>query len=82
MLTLPAKKILAFTPGLTLISALHRLYPGKFEIDKVIRLLGNQQALDALKRGEPPADILRAADRDAPMRAFLSGRQKALLYER
>jgi len=68
--------------GLTLISALHRLYPGKFEIDKVIRLLGNQQALDALKRGEPPADILRAADRGAPMRAFLSGRQKALLYER
>ena len=66
--------------GLTLISALHRLYPGKFEIDKTIRLLGNEQALSALKKGEPPAKVLRAAS--AGMRDFLARRQKALIYAR
>jgi uncharacterized protein YbbC (DUF1343 family) len=68
--------------GLALISALHRLYPTQFDIDKVIRLMGNQVALEALKRDEAPADIVRAAQSDASMRAFLSSRQKALLYER
>jgi uncharacterized protein YbbC (DUF1343 family) len=66
--------------GLTLISALHGLYPGKFEIDKTIRLLGNEQALNALKMGEPPAKVLRAAS--AGMRDFLARRQKALIYAR
>lgn len=66
--------------GLTLISALHRLYPEKFEIDKTIRLLGNEQALNALKKGEPPAKVLRAAS--AGMRDFLARRQKALIYAR
>jgi uncharacterized protein YbbC (DUF1343 family) len=66
--------------GLTLISALHRLYGDKFEIEKTMRLLGNQQALSALKRGETPAKILNAA---APaLRDFLSKRQKALIYPR
>jgi uncharacterized protein YbbC (DUF1343 family) len=66
--------------GLTLISTLHKLYGDKFEIDKSIRLLGNEQALSALKRGEPPANVLRAAD--AGMRDFLTRRKKALIYER
>jgi uncharacterized protein YbbC (DUF1343 family) len=66
--------------GLTLVSALFRLYGKSFDVDKTMRLLGNQQALDALKRGDLPADILRAGD--AGMRDFLAGRQKALLYMR
>jgi uncharacterized protein YbbC (DUF1343 family) len=66
--------------GLTLISTLHRLYGDKFEIEKTMRLLGNQQALNALKRGEAPARILKAA---APaLREFLTKRQKALIYPR
>jgi uncharacterized protein YbbC (DUF1343 family) len=66
--------------GLTFISVLFRLYPGNFEADKTIRLLGNQQALDELKKGGRPADILQRAQ--ARMRDFLAGRQKALIYER
>jgi uncharacterized protein YbbC (DUF1343 family) len=66
--------------GMALISALYRLYPKDFEIDKVIRLLGNQQALNELKNGRLPADVERAAN--AGMRDFLTGRQKALIYER
>jgi hypothetical protein len=42
--------------------------------------LGNQQALAALKRGEPPTDIARAAN--AGLSEFLAARQKALIYER
>lgn len=73
----------AFQPvltGLTLISTLHRLHGDKFEIEKTIRLLGNQQALNALKRGDAPAKILNAAG--PALRDFLSKRQKALIYPR
>ncbi len=65
--------------GLTLISVLHKLYPDKFEIDKTIRLLGNQQAVEALKQGEPPANVLGAAA--GAMRDFLSRRQRVLIYQ-
>jgi len=64
--------------GLTLISALNRLYGQQFEIDRTVRLLGNQQAVDALKKGEAPAKVLRAAANG--MQDFLSRRQKALIY--
>jgi len=64
--------------GLTLISVLRRLYPDKFEIDKTIRLLGNQQAVDALKQGESPANVLGAAA--GAIQDFLSRRQRVLIY--
>lgn len=64
--------------GMTLLSVLYRLYPKEFEIDKAIRLLGNQQALSELKSGRLPADVERTAN--AGMRDFLAGRQKALIY--
>ncbi len=66
--------------GMTLISVLYRLYPKEFEIDRIIRLLGNQQALNGLKNGRPPADVEQEAS--AGMRDFLAGRQKALIYDR
>jgi uncharacterized protein YbbC (DUF1343 family) len=65
--------------GLTLISVLYKLYPKNFEIDRTIRLLGNQQALNELKDGKLPADVVRAAN--AGMHDFLAGRQRALIYE-
>jgi uncharacterized protein YbbC (DUF1343 family) len=64
--------------GLTLVSVLHRLYPGKFEIDRVIRLMGNAQALNMLKEGKSPADVVRAGESD--LSAFMARRQKALIY--
>ncbi len=64
--------------GLTLISTLHRLYADRFEMDKVIRLLGNERALNELKRGEAPARVLREAN--AGVRDFLVRRQKVLIY--
>ncbi len=64
--------------GMTLISTLRRLYPDKFEIDRVLRLLGSERALEQLKAGVPPAEILKA---EAPaMSRFMARRQKALIY--
>jgi uncharacterized protein YbbC (DUF1343 family) len=65
--------------GLSLISVLHRLYPDRFEIDKALELLGNEEALKRLKAGQSPDEVLRA---DSPrMRDFLARRQRALIYD-
>ena len=64
--------------GLTLISALYKLYPDRFQIDKTLLLLGNQQALNELKAGHTPASVLQNAD--PLLRAFLNRRQQALIY--
>jgi uncharacterized protein YbbC (DUF1343 family) len=66
--------------GLTLISVLHRLYPGEFEIDKTLRLLGNEGVLRELKAAKTPAEIIRSSD--LQMVEFLKVREKALIYSR
>ena len=64
--------------GLHLVSALHKLYPGQFEVDKVLRLLGNERALNAIKAGQLPARVLREGTLE--MKVFLARRQRALIY--
>ncbi len=66
--------------GLTLISVLHKLYPGKFEIDKVLRLLGNQRALEQLKAGRSPSEVLKSGASE--LSGFAARRQSALIYGR
>ena len=65
--------------GLSLVSILHRLYPDKFQIDKVLELLGNTEALKRLKAGQSPEQVLQADS--ARMQEFLAKRQKALIYD-
>jgi uncharacterized protein YbbC (DUF1343 family) len=72
------EKLRSVLVGLTLVSVLYRLYPDKFEIDKVIRLMGNAQALKMLKEGQSPAAVIRAGE--AEVSAFMARRQKALIY--
>lgn len=64
--------------GMTLISVLHKLYPDKFEIDKVLRLLGNQRALAQLKAGRAPAEVQKAGASE--LSPFMTRRQQALIY--
>jgi uncharacterized protein YbbC (DUF1343 family) len=64
--------------GLTLISVLHRLYPMEFEIDKTVRLLGNERVLEGLKAGQAPSEIIRSGD--LQMLEFLKRRKRALIY--
>jgi uncharacterized protein YbbC (DUF1343 family) len=65
--------------GLSLVSILHKLYPGEFEMGKVLDLLGNMEAMQMLREGKSPSDVLRAGS--ARMRQFLAKRQKALIYD-
>ncbi len=65
--------------GLTLVSILHRLYPEKFDIDPVMELLGNAEAMRKLKKGLPPTEALQTDSPD--FRNFLAKRRNALIYD-
>ena len=43
--------------GIELASALHKLYPQDFHIERMNELLVNQNAYDAIVRGEDPRSI-------------------------
>jgi len=71
-------KVNSVMVGLTLISVLHSLYPGDFEIKKVIKLLGNEKAMKMLESGMTPAEVLQAAK--PGVMEFMSRRRQALIY--
>ena len=45
------------TLGIEIISALYRLYPRDFEIDKTLSLIGSRSVLQAIKEGQDPREI-------------------------
>jgi uncharacterized protein YbbC (DUF1343 family)/CubicO group peptidase (beta-lactamase class C family) len=65
--------------GIELASALHKLYPEQFHMDRMIELLDNQSVFDAVASGQDPRRI--AADWQAPLEKFLQVRQKYLIYK-
>ncbi|HEX5283456.1 MAG TPA: DUF1343 domain-containing protein [Bryocella sp.] len=65
--------------GLEVASALYKLFPETFLIDKIDQLLLNQTAVHALKAGEDPRKVTQD-DRNA-LEAFKRGRAAALLYK-
>jgi uncharacterized protein YbbC (DUF1343 family) len=64
--------------GVEIASALHRLYPEKFELQKMSTLLANQTVLDAIAAGQDPQRI--AEDWRPALDTFEQQRQKALIY--
>ncbi len=64
--------------GLEIADVLHRMYPDKFQIEKIIELLGSQSTIDRLKRGDPPAEIVSGWSAD--LDKFRAMREKYLLY--
>lgn len=64
--------------GYEIASALYRLYPKKFEIDKFLRLTVNQDSLDRLKKGESAKKI--AESWKEGLQRFLRIREKYLIY--
>jgi len=72
------EKVHSVMLGLTLISVLHRLYPNEFELGNVMQLLCNAKAMEMLKAGLPPVEVLQAAGPEVD--AFISRRRKALIY--
>jgi uncharacterized protein YbbC (DUF1343 family)/CubicO group peptidase (beta-lactamase class C family) len=65
--------------GVELASALHRLYPNDFKLEKMADLLVNQSVLDAISRGEDPRRI--AEDWRGRLDEFTRLREKYLLYK-
>ncbi len=65
--------------GLTLLSVLHKLYPEEFDVENVINLLGNADALKRIKAGQLPAEVTRSGNSD--LQKFLARRRKAFIYD-
>ncbi len=64
--------------GVEMASALHRLYPEKFDLEKMNTLLANRSVLDAVGAGHDPQRI--AEGWRAALDAFEQQREKALIY--
>jgi uncharacterized protein YbbC (DUF1343 family) len=64
--------------GIELLSAFWRLHPERFGIDGVLRRIGSRAALDAVKAGRDPLEIVALWQRD--LAAFRELRAKYLLY--
>ncbi len=65
--------------GIELASALRKLYPDQFHVERMIELLLNQSVYDALTRGEDPRRI--AEDWREALEKFDQLRQKYLIYK-
>jgi uncharacterized protein YbbC (DUF1343 family)/CubicO group peptidase (beta-lactamase class C family) len=65
--------------GIELASALWKLYPADFKLDRIMTLLANQAAYDALVAGQDPRRI--AQDWQEGLDRFLQVRQKYLIYK-
>ncbi len=65
--------------GIELASALHKLYPNEFKLERMSDLLVNQAVLDAIGTGEDPRRI--AEDWQERLEEFVRLREKYLLYK-
>jgi uncharacterized protein YbbC (DUF1343 family)/CubicO group peptidase (beta-lactamase class C family) len=65
--------------GIELASALHKLYPNDFKLERMADLLVNQQVFDAINAGEDPRRI--AEDWQDRLDEFIRMRGKYLLYK-
>ncbi len=65
--------------GNELASALHKLYPVQFHMDRMIELLPNQAAYDAIASGRDPRRI--AEDWREPLERFQRLREEYLIYK-
>src|SRR5579864_6535606 len=65
--------------GMELAAALHKLYPADFKMERMIELLMNQSAYDALVAGQDPRRI--AQDWQEGLQKFQKMREKYLIYK-
>lgn len=64
--------------GVELLSALWKLYPSRFHLDRTIRLLGSASTMARIRAGDDPKDIV--AGWKADLEEFAKLREKFLLY--
>jgi len=78
MLLKDRDRLEAVTLGVEILCALQKLYPGQFEIDKALHLLGSREALQAIKEGKDPEAIASAWQPQTE--EFSKRREPYLLY--
>jgi uncharacterized protein YbbC (DUF1343 family)/CubicO group peptidase (beta-lactamase class C family) len=64
--------------GVEIASALYKLHPREFQIDKTLSMIGSKAVLQAIKEGQNPDSIIRGWQ--PALEAFLGLRAKYLLY--
>jgi uncharacterized protein YbbC (DUF1343 family) len=64
--------------GIEIASALYRLYPKNFHLDKTLPLIGSSEILQGIKAGQDPSAIVQSWQ--APLEQFCKIRSKYLLY--
>lgn len=64
--------------GVEIASALYKLFPGQFRLEKTIKLVGSRNVLDAIQAGNDPRSIALAWE--AKLYPFRRMRTKYLLY--
>jgi uncharacterized protein YbbC (DUF1343 family)/CubicO group peptidase (beta-lactamase class C family) len=64
--------------GIELLCALQRLYPGTFQLDPALHLVGSRAVIQAVAAGEPPESI--AASWQPQLEEFRRKRARYLLY--
>ena len=64
--------------GLEIATALHKLFPNQFQLQKISTLLANRSVLDALRSGRDPQRILE--DWQPQLHEFELKRKPYLLY--
>ncbi len=64
--------------GIEIASALRRLYPGRFDVAKILPMVGSRKVLDAIERGEDPRRIVLSCA--GPVARFEKIRARYLLY--
>jgi uncharacterized protein YbbC (DUF1343 family)/CubicO group peptidase (beta-lactamase class C family) len=64
--------------GIELASALYRLYPQHFELDRTLALVGSRQALEQIRQGKDPVSIVLGFEDS--IEQFRKLREKYLLY--
>jgi hypothetical protein len=65
--------------GIELASALHKLYPTDFKMERMAELLVNQATFDAIIAGQDPRRI--SEEWEERLGTFVSMREKYLLYK-
>jgi uncharacterized protein YbbC (DUF1343 family) len=64
--------------GIEIVSALYRLYPSDFQIDKTLWLIGARSVLQDIKNGSDPQSIVM--NYQGSLEQFMRLREKYLLY--
>ena len=76
---LDKRAVRSMTMGMEIVSVLRHLYPDRFDVQKMLFLVGNDQTIRKLQEGVPPTEIIKGWDAD--LKAFEAMRRKYLLYK-